>query len=454
VSGWRKRTARAIACAWLASLVSFAPRAHANGRFPAANQIVVAPSDPALLVLRTTFGVLLSHDRGKTWDWICEKAVGNSSQEDPSLGITATSTILAGEIGGLALSADTGCAWSVAPGDVGKKAIVDVVVRRDAPHTALALGTKFRAATDAGDATYDSQVYVTTDDGATWSALGAPLDPLAVLETLEVAASDPHRLYVSARIGPSSAPRGVLYVSTDDGSTWTLRDVPLDAATERAPFISAVDPNNADRLYVRTSGTNVSRLLVSDDAGQSFRVAYAGSLLFGFALSPDGATVYLGGPKDGLWSASSADLAFTQRSKASVQCLATSGATLYVCSNEASGFVVGASGDDGKTIAPLLHLGSIRGALACAPGTTAAVCAADWPALRDTLGSDTGGVDAGTPPAPAASRACGCDDVGRRPGGTATAAALLAALAATLYARSRARTRARSQRAPRAPRRG
>ena len=446
----RRLAAAALACASIVgSLGSLSRQARANGRFPAANQIVVAPSDPELLILRTTFGVLLSRDRGRTWDWICERAVGNSPQEDPPLGITASGAILAGEIGGLALSFDTGCSWGLAPGDVGKKAIVDVVVRRDAPHTALALATKFRAATDAGDATYDSQVYVSTDDGATWSAMGVPLDPLAVLETIEIAASDPHRLYVSARIGPATAPRGALYVSTDDGATWTLRDIPLDAATERAPFISAVDPANADRLYVRTSGTTTSRLLVSDDAGRSFRAVYSGGLLFGFALSPDGAKVYLGGPKDGLWSASSTELAFAQQSKTAVQCLATSGTTLYVCSNEASGFFVGGTDDGGKTFAALLHLAGIRGALSCPLGTATAACAAEWPAQRDALGVDTGGSDAGAPSSPSPSRACGCDEVGRgggRSGVAGVAALMFAALALVL--------RARRQGVPRFTRRG
>ncbi|WP_198104559.1 hypothetical protein, partial [Clostridioides difficile] len=69
-----------------------------------------------------------------------------------------------------------------------------------------------------------------------------------------------------------------------------------------------------------------------------------------------------------------------------VQCLRTSGTTVYACSNEVSGFILGASDDDGATFTPKLHLATIRGAIACAASAPAAACAADWPALRDSLG--------------------------------------------------------------------
>ena len=53
-------------------LVVPAREARANGRFPAANQLAHSPTDPKLFVLRTTFGILVSHDAGASWDWVCE----------------------------------------------------------------------------------------------------------------------------------------------------------------------------------------------------------------------------------------------------------------------------------------------------------------------------------------------------------------------------------------------
>jgi hypothetical protein len=364
----------------VAALVIANP-ARANGRFPKANQLVVAPGAPDVMTLRTTFGVLYSSDRGEHWDWICESAVGYppGTNEDPSIAITASKAI---------------------------------VVRPDAPHTAFALTSTYVSADDAGAATFNARLYGTTDDGATWAPFGVPIDPTTLSETVEVAKSDPHRYYISAVKGAGMSATGLLFVSNDDGATWAPRPIPIDPSVEHAPFIAAVDPANADRIYVRTGGgTTQSRLLVSDDAGKNFRVAYTGKPMLGFALSPDGSKVFLGGI-DGLFVANKTDLAFTQRSSILVQCLATSGTTLYACSSESSGFILGASGDDGATFAPKLHLSTVRGPLACAPGTKGHDCASEWPALRDALGAgstDAGMGDTGPSVPTLPSKGCGCD---------------------------------------------
>src|SRR5258706_14268009 len=98
----RSRAMLALAsCASLAAALAWASPARANGRFPAANQLVVAAQDPSYLILRTTFGIMFSHDRGQNWDWVCEKAVGYGGLDHPSMGITKTGR-LAGPVSGLA----------------------------------------------------------------------------------------------------------------------------------------------------------------------------------------------------------------------------------------------------------------------------------------------------------------------------------------------------------------
>jgi MYXO-CTERM domain-containing protein len=195
-------------------------------------------------------------------------------------------------------------------------------------------------------------------------------------------------------------------------------------AGERAPFIGAVDPKNADRVYVRTGGGPdlvKSRLLVSDDAGKTFREAWASEgPMTGFAISPDGEKVYAGSAKDGLVVASKTALAFEARSKIQVQCLAVTDDRVLACSNEVSGFVAGSSTDDGKTFTPMLRLAGLRGPLACGSGTsTTDECVKQWPRVRAELGIPT--PDAGAPaadaspsasPAPTSSGGCGsCSSV-------------------------------------------
>ena len=338
-----------------------------------------------MLAIRATFGVLVSRDSGKTWDWICEKAMGyGGSIEDPSIALTSGPGLLVGTQEGLATSADA-CSWTLFP-SLGSP-ILDLVVKKDDSKAAIALVAVAGKVDDAGNATYQNILYVTKDSGVTWAPLGAPIDPLLLVQTVEVAKSDAHRIYVSGTSYRANGADAVILMSTDDGAHFARHTFPL-ADNEVAPFISAVDPTNADRVYIRVQSSGGSRLVVSDDGGVTFKDKFTttGPML-GFALSEDGSKVYLGGIEDGLFEASRTDLVFTQKSKTQAQCLVVNHGVLYACSNENSGFAIGTSTDDGATFTPLLHLGCVRGALTCASADASAnQCAADFPALQATLG--------------------------------------------------------------------
>jgi hypothetical protein len=426
--------------AWL----SCPAAAYANGRYPAASQIVVSPIDPQLVVLRTTYGLLLSRDGGGAWDWICESAMGFSGAEDPQLALTATGAIVAGLFEGLAVSPDTGCSWDFAAAPVAGQTIVDVTARRDDPHTVVALASSLvsldAAAPDAASTGYVSQLYQTVDDGAHWAALGTPIDPTLLPQTVEVSRSDPHRIYVSAVRGEGVNRTAWLVVSLDDGTHWASNQIPLDPSSESVAYIAAVDPNVAARIYVRTDGA--ARLLVSNDTGNHFASALslAGGIL-GFALSLDGAKVWAGSLTDGVWMASAADLAFTQRSKTPVRCLSSTGDTLWACSDEATGgFIAAESEDDGMYFVPKLHLSGLRGVLACPPGSSTAQCASAWPAECALLGGCAGLDDAGLSPdagsgarAPE-SRGCRCGLAEGGAGDASRTGVILLAMASTLVA--------------------
>jgi hypothetical protein len=358
-----------------------------NGRFPAANQIVLSPSDPNVVLVRTTYGILPSSDHGTTWAFLCEEALGISQMAivDPALALTAGDALVAGlRYGGLNVSTDTGCNWRCAGEQLAGEWIVDVAVRPNAPHTVVALTSTLL---DAGGGQH-VQAFQSVDDGATWTPLGMPLDPSIQVTTIEVAASDPHRLYVSATRGFGPQRTASLFVSIDDGTTWTEHVTPLDTALEVSVYIAGVDPLDADRVYLRTQGK--SRLLVTLDAGQSFQIplVFEGQML-GFALSPDGSKVFAGGDVDGLMVGDRASMSFASQpsivlgsdggpTKLYVQCLATRGSELWACADESNGFIAGVSTDDGATFAPKLHLNSVRAPIRCcasAPGALA--CGAD-----------------------------------------------------------------------------
>ena len=101
-----------LGCAATAlGLLSHADRALANGRFPNAQQLIVAPDNPDRLWLRATHGVLTSADRGKTWRWICEEAIGYSGTRTPRSRVTGHRRGARRAFRDLSVSRDDGCEW-------------------------------------------------------------------------------------------------------------------------------------------------------------------------------------------------------------------------------------------------------------------------------------------------------------------------------------------------------
>lgn len=420
------RTLRRAAIGALTALgaLAAAPAAEANGRFPASNDVIVHPTDPSILIARVTFGLLVSRDRGATWDWVCEQAVGFSGAEDPMYVITPNGSLAASTFSGLSRSKDAACSWAFEGGPLANQVFIDLAAQPGDAKSYVAFASSYdRQEVDSGALLFKSFLFETKDEGATFTQLGPAMDSTILGETVDLT-SDPNRIYVSAIRGSGTELKGYLLVSRDRGKTWTEIPFPLEPE-ERAPYIAAVDPKNPDRVYVRTARAvdKPSRLLVSDDAGKTFRTIFSATgPLLGFALSPDGSKVYVGGPgpgptqqgqprpADGVQVASTTDFAFTKKSNIAAQCLRATRDGLWACSNEASGFVLGVSSDDGATFAPrLARLCDVRGPLACAAGTPAAVeCPKLWPRQRNDLGQcdgkpyapDGGPLDAGTRDAP------------------------------------------------------
>ncbi len=350
------------------------------------------------------------------------------------MGLTAQNALVAGlqMPAGLEVSRDNGCNWTCTAGSLANESIVDIAVRPDAPDTVVAL-TNTPLPTDAGGGTH-SQVFRSTDDGASWTPIGAPLDPSVIATTLDVAPSDPHRLYVSATRGFGPTRTASLLASTDDGATWTEWPAPFDPGTETSIYIGGVDPSDADRVYLRTDGT--SRLFVTapSDGGLSFQtiLTLTGNML-GFALSPDGSKIYAGSEIDGLFVGDRATMTFLHRSSTvlgmeagardiHVQCLAARAGELWACADEPSGFIVGVSTDDGSTFSPRLHLNGVEDPIACTSGTPVSLaCSASANGSQCKGAPFTNlcaavGCTPNASPAPH-SASCGCRLVGSREAG-------------------------------------
>ena len=114
----------------------------ANGVFPTAGQIVIDPSDPLHLVVRTTYGVLTTRSGGEPWDWICEGGVGYSSGFHPAVAVTEDGSVIAGVPDGISVTHAEMCSWVKASGPSSGAVIIDVSIDKQTPSRAVAVSAK------------------------------------------------------------------------------------------------------------------------------------------------------------------------------------------------------------------------------------------------------------------------------------------------------------------------
>jgi hypothetical protein len=429
------------------SVLTLAAPARANGRYPASSQLALSPKDPSVLLVRATYGLLLSSDGGQTWSWICEAAVGYGNEEDPMMAFTADGTLLAGEFEGLSVGSPDACLWTFTPASLADKYVIDIAVDKVDPSQGVLIISNSVGQDDAGAAIFLTQLWQTADSGHSWAQAGASLPSQFLGLTVDTAPSNPQRVYVSGRNGPPDYP-GVIERSDDRGATWQMLPIP-GSDSNHLPYIGAVDPQNPDIVYVRLDADPADSLVVSKDGGVTWTTVYsAKGKLTGFALSPDGTSVAIGGSMDGVLTAPSSTLSFTPTSSVGALCLTWAAGGLYACADEfTDGFTAGVSHDDGKTFTALMHLADIC-PLTCSEPDSGVnqQCPVAWGPTAQTInavcGSGDAGTDGGPPSSSPPSKGCGCS----LPAGSAGGAAALSVgglLAAWLRARG---TRRRGRR--------
>jgi len=386
--------------------------ASANGRFPAAQHVLVGPGDDdRVIALRVTFGLVLSADHGASFHWVCEEALGyGGTAYDPTTAIDNRARVHAGLWNGAKIVAADRCGVT-STATLAGESVRDFDTTRD--------GATIFAVTTTGFVETTNHVY-RSDDGDTFTALAGL--PGTQLETVEVAASDGKRVYVS---GLQLSPRKVVVQRSDDAGA-TLRALSFPHEDALGAYIAGIDRDDPDTFYVRVlvdaAGVRSTILLRSSDGGGSFvELVRSKGLMLGFAN--DGDALYYGGPDDGLHRSLDRGKTWSRLGDARVRCLRAHKATLWICgTEETDGYALAKSTDRGATITPVLQFGRIKGPPTCDVTTpVGAECPARWAAVRDKFlpvtDVDAGVTDA-TPDSPSAmdtgSRADATVDAGER----------------------------------------
>ncbi len=375
------------------ALALSAGAAQAHGRPPQPMRLAFDPNDPDRIVVAATFGLVVSTDGGASWRWICAASFGvDPVQEDPDLVVSDDGGVVLATFDGIVRSSSDLCSSEPAAGEVQDVFVIDLApdpARRERLWALVSSGVQA------------DRVMRSDDGGASWSAVGAPIEGI-LTERILVAPSDPSRVYVSASDPDPRTPAGFLLRSDDGGETFPVQvEIPV-VSGERQAQVLAVDPTNPDRVFVRIARGEVDprpeRMLLSTDGGETFESILEVNNMRSLALSEDGRTVWIGsGLNQGLWRASGGSTEFEQVSDVNPLCLAARADGLWVCDDQrAHGFALGRSTDGGAAIERVLGFEEASELLECPRCTAGWITCPAWvPDLRADLATYFGGADAG-----------------------------------------------------------
>jgi MYXO-CTERM domain-containing protein len=383
--------------------------AYGNGRFPSAQEFHQGPgANSDLMVVRTTFGLVVSVDRGRHWEYWCEDALLYGDGYDPPLTYAADGTMMVALEDGL-VTTRNGCTFRRQP-DLESLTVKDLASSPDGRVTWAIAVTR--------NATPDSRVARSTDNGLTFDFVGDRF-PGVVLQTIEVAGSDPMRLYASGTLNADG--RAVLYRSVDGGARWERAGLSFGEAT--GVYVSGVDGRHPEVLYLRAtaassemdagSAQGAGVLLRSDDGGETVReVLRTRGPMRGFAISDDGRSVWGGGPDDGVWR-SVDGAAPTRFSDEPVDCLRWSDGSLWACRAFVPGGPLLLRSDGEASFVTALSAADVGGPPPRCPAGTLShdVCPGRWSVVRRSLVPPTlfdASTDRGAVIAPAPPADCGC----------------------------------------------
>jgi len=271
--------------------VSLPTTTHANGRPPLTNGVFFQANDDQSLYVRSTFGLLISHDGGCSFRWTCEQNIGYGGTFDPTYAIAADGTLFATTFTGLRVSRDGGCSFTTATAELPANApgrIADMWV------DAIDIGPTGEIWVATADSIRPNDVLRSTDGGVTFVSRGMS-SPVMWWNSVVVAHSDAMRVYVSGYQVANAPPTAQVFSTIDGGQHWTPASLTgVQLAGTPIVTVAAVDPTDPERVYIVSVGANGmgDRLYRSTDGGASFREVLATTQPIANVVIRDALTVF------------------------------------------------------------------------------------------------------------------------------------------------------------------
>jgi MYXO-CTERM domain-containing protein len=315
----------------LLSVSAFCDTARASGPVERLIQVLNDPSDPSHVLVRygiASQGYLFSQDGGKTFRAMCSQAITPTASESDKLKrissqavssvaptlLDGSGKLWVGQTDGLWSDDGTGCTWAKQP-DFDKRWPTSLLLDPQKPAELLALVTVSSGEGELMEA--ESRLMRRAADGTwtPWSGASAVKKHVAMQRAYggqlvgASSATGGSRLYASltVSVGALTADQVTQVVTSEDGGkTWT--DAGTPAADQQEGFtLLAVDPLEPKRVLAtvyRDSATDT--LLLSEDAGKTFKSYGDVGETRGAVFAPDG-RVFVGDagsdPVGGVWTA-------------------------------------------------------------------------------------------------------------------------------------------------------
>jgi hypothetical protein len=406
--------------------VSFATAAHANGRPPVTNGVFFQANDPKALYVRSTFGLLISHDDGCSFRWTCEQNIGYGGTFDPVYAIAADGTLFATTFNGLRVSRDHGCSFTTATAELPADApgrIADLWV------DAIDIGPTGEIWVATSDSVKPNDVLRSTDGGVTFVSRGLS-SPVMWWKSVVVAPSDAMHVYASGYQVANVPPTAQVLSTIDGGEHWTPASLTgVQLAGTPTITVAAVDPTDAQHVYLVSVGANANgvgdRLYRSTDGGASFHEVLATGQAITNVVIRDALTVFAVSG-DGTFRSDDGGASFgSPTTTPKLGCLGKrpDGTLVGCAANWDPDFMAVARSDDASQWQKIFRFVELDGPLACPAGTAGHdICAQPemWHVVSEQFGvtgpmcSTATDLPVDPVDAVAPSRSGGCCDAGDR----------------------------------------